>query len=190
MRCSCFSGLLTFVTITCCLGLLFSEAVADGDAGQANADDNTWKVGIGVHNTFPFSGISWKSWMSDIGIQFYVVRASMSVPTEKVSASLATVGSRFLITIQRKTRSRFYIGWGLSGIKARVKFQDKEEAPNGAGLEFVGGIEYSLSELPNFGIAFEFGSNLLRFKPTSKDSEDKSTLRFATFGTVGIHYYF
>lgn len=190
MRFRCFSGLLTFATITCCLGFMLSEAVAHSDTSPANADDNTWKQGIGFHNTFPFSGISWKYWMSDIGVQVFVVGASISAPTEEVSASLAQVGSRFLITLQRKARSRFYIGWGLSRIKARVKFQDNEEAPNGIGVEVVGGVECSFSELPNFGIAFEFGSNLLRLKPTPKDSEYKSKLRFINSGTVGIHYYF
>jgi uncharacterized membrane protein YhdT len=48
MKCF-FIAILKIVTITCCLGLILS---------QAATDDNTGKHVVGYHNAFPFSGIS------------------------------------------------------------------------------------------------------------------------------------
>ena len=185
-----FIALLTFVTITFCMGLKPSEAFADGNTIEVTADDNAGKFGIGFHSTFPLSGISGKYWTpTGIGFQGFVMRAGFSVPTQDISASMSMIGGRFLGTVQRKPRARFYLGAGVNYTDASAR-EDDEEVPGGSGLglEGVGGVEYSFSDLPNLGFAFEFGVNFLRL--SAEEEEDELNLHFTTSGTVGIHYYF
>ena len=208
MKSCCFIALLTFVTITCCLGLKPSEAVADGHTSEVIADDNAGKFGIGFHSTFPFSGISGKYWTpTGIGVQGFLVRAGFSLPIENLSGSLTTLGGRYLHTIQRKSRVRLYLGGGASYTNAtgKLELEDEEETTDGEGfgLEGVGGVEYSFSDLPNLGFAFEFGIGFLRLSSsededeveldlhfTEDEDEVELDLHFTTSGTVGIHYYF
>ncbi len=191
MKSCCFIALLAFVTIISCLGLKSSEALADTHISEATADDSAGKFGIGFHSTFPLSGISGKYWApTGIGFQGYLMRAGFSVPTEDISASMTMLGGRFLYTVQKKSRARLYLGGGLNYADASAR-EDDEEISGGSGLGFegVGGVEYSFSDLPNLGFAFEFGINFLRLSAEEYE-DDELSLHFTTSGTVGIHYYF
>ena len=195
MKSCCLTFLLILVTITCCIGLKPSKGFADTHASETIAEDNAGKFGIGFHSTFPLSGISGKYWTpTGIGIQGFLMRAGISVPTEDISVSLTTLGGRFLFTVQEKSRTRLYLGGGASYTNTSVgegAFEDEEVPSSGGfGLEGVGGVEYSFSDLPNLGFAFEFGINFLRLSLEDEYTDDKLDLHFTTSGTVGIHYYF
>ena len=111
MKVCCFITLLIFATITCCIGFIPSEAFADSHASEAIAEDSAGKFGIGFHSTFPLSGISGKYWTpTGIGIQGFLMRAGVSIPTEDISMSLTRLGGRFLFTVQEKSRARLYLG--------------------------------------------------------------------------------
>jgi len=71
---------------------------------------------------------------------------------------------------------------------ATAKSEDEEEKGTGFGLEGVTGVEYTFSDLPNLGFAFELGISFLRLSADSSD--DKLDFHFTTGGTVGVHYYF
>jgi len=169
--------------------LLCQAALADDNTSGAPAADAAGKLGIGFHSRFPLSGISLKYWTpTGIGLQGIVTRFGFSVPNDDVSGGLTLLGGRFLYTIQRESRVRFYVGAGASYTDAGIKEGASDETATGLGLEGVGGVEYSFSDLPNLGLAFEFGAGFLRLTP--KDSDDQLNLHFTTSGTVGIHYYF
>ena len=121
------------------------------------------------------------------------MRAGISVPSEDISVSLTTLGGRFLYTVQKKPRVRLYLGGGVNytilGTEVEDSDFDEADTANGTGIGFegVGGVEYSFSDLPNLGFAFEFGLGFLKL---SAEDETNLDLHFTTSGTVGIHYYF
>lgn len=190
-----FIALLVFATIISCLGFRPAEALADSNTSEVTADHDTGKFGIGFHSTFPLSGISGKYWTpAGIGIQGFLMRAGISVPTEDISASITTLGGRFLFTVEEKSRAKLYLGAGMNYTDASVReddefSEDDESGGSGLGLEGIGGVEYSFSDLPNLGFAFEFGINFLRLS-AEEFEDDELNLHFTTSGTVGIHYYF
>jgi hypothetical protein len=166
-----------------------NESPADDKASIASTDNNDGKLGVGFHNRFPVSGLSCKFWTpTGVGFQGILSRFGFSLPTENVSASLTTLGGRLLYTIKRETRTKFYIGGGGSYTDVSAEAEGDSESASGFGLEGVGGIEYTFSDLPNLGFSFEFGIGFLRLTP--EDSDDNIDLHFTTSGTVGIHYYF
>lgn len=180
---------LSALAIIFCLSFNFSETAADDNTGEMLADNNAGKLGIGFHSRFPVNGISVKYWTpTEIGLQGIFMRYGISLPTEDMSGALTTLSGRFLYTIKKESNVRFYFGAGASYTNGKVKEDGDEDTGSGFGLEGVGGVEYSLSGLPNLGLAFEFGGAFMRL--SSEDSDDKLDLLFTTSGSVGIHYYF
>ena len=188
MKKGCLITLFTLAMIACFSGFKPTEALADSDTGEIVAN-GSGKFGIGFHNAFPLSGISAKYWTSKgIGLQGFLMRVGFSLPIEDLSGSLTTVGGRFLYTVHTKPRVKFYLGAGTHYTDMEVSEGEYEDANSrGIGLEGVGGVEYSFSDLPNLGFAFEFGMGFLSL---GTEDDDDLNLHFTTSGTVGIHYYF
>lgn len=199
-----FIAFLAFVTIMFSLVFIPSGAFADGKTVEVTANDYAGKFGIGFHSNFPLSGISGKYWTpTGIGIQGFLARAGMgiSLSSERVSASVTMLGGRFLYEVSEKSRVRLYLGGGANYTSMEAEYEEADEdsffneedstSGKGIGFEGIGGVEYSFSDLPNLGFAFEFGINFLQLSLEEEEYEDdKLNLHFTTSGTVGIHYYF
>lgn len=92
-----------------------------------------------------------------------------------------------LNTIHTKPRSRFYLGAGVNYTDVKCPEDEYEDANDrGIGLEGVGGVEHSFSDLPNLGFGIEFGMGLL--SPGTEEQDDDLKLHHTTSGTIGIHY--
>ena len=190
MKIYCFKILLIFATIACFMGFQPSDTFADSHASEETTDVKNGKFGIGFHTDLPLNGISAKYWTpTGIGFQGLIFRAGFSVPSEDISASLSTLGGRFLYTVQEKVRSRFYLGGGANYTLMNVGDSEVDVNNVGLGLEGFGGVEYSFSEHPNLGFAFEIGIKFIRLN-SDEFEDDALDLHFTTSGTVGIHYYF